>query len=170
MVLWINQGYKRGGAPSPCKRLTVWRKGWCWWSTLSQYGKRSFNVILCQYLFYIVCFNNSPRHFCLVLPSEHPGVAEAKSYGTVASTDTLNDFICPESVYCCASASGDISREISIKFFIRPRPPRSGVGVIKVQEGKQKMDICMRYNDVSISYHWKLDEMEWYQRGKSKQT
>ena len=85
----------------------------------------------------IVSTNNPPSCRRRVLPSENP------EYETV-------DFY----------TTKYISRDMALNIFILTRPPRSGLGVIKMQEEKREREGWMRYNVVAMLSHWKLDKMK----------
>ena len=44
--------------------------------------------------------------------------------------------------------SQDINGAMDHKIFKRPRPPRSGLGALKVQDEKREMEVWTRYNVV----------------------
>ena len=48
-----------------------------------------------------------------------------------------------------------ISRDIDLNFDILPRSSRSGVGMIKVQDGRRENEICMGYIIVFMLYDCK---------------
>ena len=75
-----------------------------------------FDNSLCRCRRNIVSPNNSPSRCCRFLTSDNP--SEAVDY--------------------CASTPKEILRSMALKVFIRPRTPRSGLGVIKVQEEKRE--------------------------------
>ena len=75
-----------------------------------------FDNSRCRRRHRIVSPNNLPSLRRRVLPSDNP--SEAVDY--------------------CASTPKEILRSMALKVFIRPRTPRSGLGVIKVQEEKRE--------------------------------
>ena len=106
----------------------------------------------------IVSTNNTPHRFSHVLRSENPGAAATASSGTMASNNTPNCFRDPEAVDCCVSVFEDISRAMALKFVIRSRPSRNGVGVIKMQEGNVEMEGRKRYNILLMLSHCKWEK------------
>ena len=74
----------------------------------------------------------------------------------------------PDTVYCWVTE--DISRTMNLNFFIHPIPSRIGLGVIKLQEEKREMEGWIRYNVVSMLFHWKLDKMKTHQKSTARQA
>ena len=97
-----------------------------------------FDKSCCRCCRRIVLPKNPSSRRCRVLPSDNPS----------------------EAVDCCVSTSEEIFRSMPLKIVIRPRPSRSGLGVIKVQEEKRKMKTWIIYNVVAMLFHWKLDRMK----------
>ena len=55
---------------------------------------------------------------------------------------------------------------MAINFFIRSRPSRSDLGVIKFQEEKLEMEGWMRYNVMAMLSHFKLEKLKHTIKGR----
>ena len=107
------------------------------------------------------------------MPSDNPvasGASFMASSGPKDSTNIFNHFRYPKAVDCCVSAPEDILRDMTLNFDIYPRPPISGVGSIKVQEGKHGMVIWTRYNIVAMLSNWKLEKLKIHWKIEAKQA
>ena len=90
------------------------------------------------------------------------------SYGPMFSKNTLNCSRGPGDVDCCFYTSKEGSRVMYLKKIILLIPSISVVTVIKVQEGKNEIEIWMRYNIVAMLSHCKFYKTKGYHNRKAQ--